>query len=574
MPGDNDNHMEPCFLRLSVRDGCLQVATGGRQAVSDHEGISIDVEKIYHRLCSNYTERLLEGFSELFDRNELLIFSNYGIDAKSVECDLLKGVYNRIAFDYLLTEEVVRQIRSLGLEYRRVAINSVEGLYGLKQKLLLLYLRPGQPGKFSDDLARLARKTGFILATCSALLVALVVSVYAVMLSMLRGEKTDLQGVTGRLFLLHSDMDNRVSHLMPELTAENNLTTVICLLGAGLKKPGTVSTGIANACIIRPWCRKRILSAIWTTIRAWPVYSRLLQRIATQFKYKPALFPLLTHSAMCLVRGQLHKLWVTNSLDSGTLKPVALGWSGWSDVTEFDLALQHRGVETVHHLHGIIGDPIGYWGVSSKCICKTQADIELLTATKAGYYGKIVATPCKPPARNITEAVNPAAKNTILVVTNLLHPANYRYRGIAESRELKLLEIAATSCNSDRELVWRPHPYERNNVNAFPRVAAVADRLGFKQDCETALSEQLDHAGIVLTMFSSVLSDIVMSGKVPYVFAGLPYEETPGWIGIDNELKFSNSDELKKMLEAGKYQSLAKEHFSRLYNLFCYSRAV
>ena len=75
-------------------------------------------------------------------------------------------------------------------------------------------------------------------------------------------------------------------------------------------------------------------------------------------------------------------------------------------------------------------------------------------------------------------------------------------------------------------------------------------------------------------MFSSVLSDIIMSGKVPYVYAGIPYEETPGWNGIDNELKFSSSDELSKMLEAGKYQSLASEHFSGLYHLFCYSRPV
>jgi hypothetical protein len=111
-------------------------------------------------------------------------------------------------------------------------------------------------------------------------------------------------------------------------------------------------------------------------------------------------------------------------------------------------------------------------------------------------------------------------------------------------------------------------------VNAFSRVAAAADKLGFKQDCETAFSEQLEHAGLVVTMFSSVLSDIIMSGKIPYVFAGLPYEETPGWNGIDTELKFSSSNELSEMLESGKYQSLAREHFSGLYNLFCYSRAV
>ena len=145
--------------------------------------------------------------------------------------------------------------------------------------------------------------------------------------------------------------------------------------------------------------------------------------------------------------------------------------------------------------------------------------------------------------------------------------------GIAESRESELLEIVAASCMPGWKLVWRPHPYERSNVNAYARVSAVADRLGFEQDCEIALFEQLEHSGIVITMFSSVLSDIIMSGKVPYVFAGLPCEETPGWNGIGNELKFSSSDELRQMLEVDTYRSLAREHFSGLYKLFCYSRS-
>lgn len=573
MPRDSDNHMEPYLLELLVQKDCLQVTAGDGLAVSSQEGDCIDVGKIYHRLCSNYTERLLEGFSGLFNRDELSIFSNYGIDARSVECDLLKGVYNRVAFDFLLTEEVVKQVRSLGLKYRRVSINGVDGIYGLKQRLLLLYLRSDLPRGFSDNLVLLARKAGFMLAVYSALFVGVVVSIYAVMMSMLRGEKTELEDVAGRLFLLHSDMDNRVSHLMPELTAENDLAVGVCLLGAGLKRPAPFIAGAANTCVVRPWRRNKILSAVLIAIRAWPAYSHLLQRIAAKFKYQPVLFPLLVHSAMCLVRGQLHKFWVTNSLYPGLLKPVALGWSGWSDVTEFDLALQHRGVATVHYLHGIIGDPIGYWGVSSKCICKTQADVELLTATRVGYYGEIVAAPCDPPARNIAEAANPGAIKTILVVTNLLHPANYRYRGIAESRESGLLEIVAASCMPGWKLVWRPHPYERSNVNAYARVSAVADRLGFEQDCEIALFEQLEQSGIVITMFSSVLSDIIMSGKVPYVFAGLPCEETPGWNGIGNELKFSSSDELRQMLEVDTYRSLAREHFSGLYKLFCYSRS-
>ena len=571
---DCENYAEPCLLKLSVKKGCLHVAAWNQQARDKEEGGSIDVGVIYRRLCSNYTERLLEEFSEIFDQDELSVFSGYGIDARSVECDLLKGVYNRVAFDYLLAEEVVKQVRSLGLYYRRVSVNELEGVYGLKSSLLLKYLSPGQPGKITDSFSRLARKAGFMATACSALLVAAVVSVYTVILSMYRGEKVDLDDATGQLFLLHSDMGNRVSHLLPELTSKNDCMRAICLLGAGISKPVPVPIDDVNVCVIRPWCRKKILQSVWVVIRAWPLYSRLLQRIAEKFKYQPVFFPLLVHSAMCLVRGQLHKSWVENSLHCTLPRPVVLGWSGWSDVTEFDLALQHRGVETVHFLHGLVGDPIGYWGVSSKCICKTQADVALLLATRTGYYGEIAAAPCKQPAGDLVVAVNSRSDDTVLVITNLIHPANYRYKGIAEGRELNLLEIVASSCAPDCALIWRPHPGERNNVSAFARVAAVAERLGFKQDCESALPEQLQHAGIVVSMFSSVLSDIIMSGKVPYVYAGIPYEETPGWNGINDELKFSSRDELSAMLEAGMYQSLADKYFPGLYDLFCYSNTV
>ena len=55
---------------------------------------------------------------------------------------------------------------------------------------------------------------------------------------------------------------------------------------------------------------------------------------------------------------------------------------------------------------------------------------------------------------------------------------------------------------------------------------------------------------------------------------GYPTRKHPVGTGIDNELKFSSSDELSKMLEAGKYQSLARKHFLGLYDLFCYSRSI
>jgi hypothetical protein len=205
-------------------------------------------------------------------------------------------------------------------------------------------------------------------------------------------------------------------------------------------------------------------------------------------------------------------------------------------------------------------------------VCKTRADVEWLNDLEIGYYGCIAGGGNCTAARADIPAMS-GKQGGILILTNLIHPANYRYHGIAGDRELELLEIVAESNTMDCLVTWRPHPCERDNRKEFARLAERADELNFRLDHSSGLQEQLQEASIVIAVFSSVLSDVVMSGKVPYVYSGVPYEGTPGWRGISSELKFVDSRGLSALLAPGRYEELRSKHHSRLYRLFCHAQA-
>lgn len=555
------------YLWLDINK--LYVEPSAESSVNDAV-ICIDVGDIYSRLCSSYTSRLLNKFTKILGKKDLGAFRKYGIDEKSVECDLLKGIFNRIAFDYLLADEVAREIKSHNLDYRKVVVGDIEGVCGLNKGLLLLYLKSGHLDGFSNKLRLAINVLRFRSSAYLSLITAIAVSLLAVLLSLVRTEKTGLQaGEADELYLVHSDLGNRASHLMSRISAGGDEKIYLCLLGPGLRRLRWNSETTDNIILVRPWDRSKTVSVIFKVIRVWPQYIRNIEKVIAELKYQPSVLQFMIHSATCLVRGQLHKHWVSKQFSSVPPRHVTIGWSGWSDVTEFDLALQRAGINTVHHLHGIIGDPIGYWGVSSKCICKTKADVELLKSLAVGYYSEIAAMDCKSISKMDNLPAGISEISSILILTNLAHPANYRYKGIAENRELQLLEVVAESNKMGWQMLWRPHPCERDNRQIFERLAARAGALGIKMDSSADIHDQLDKAGIVISVFSSVLSDVVMSGKVPLLYSGVPYESLPGWQSISADLKFSSSSELGGLLEPERYQELSGKHFHTLYNLFC-----
>lgn len=566
-----DNGMHE-FLCLDVDRNRLRVGPCDAFAVDGETVMRIDAGAIHGRLCSSYTSRLLEAFQDLYDRAELSIFERYGIDPRVVECDLLKGLYNRIAFDYLLTADIVHAIQAHMPEYWQVTVAGVEEVCGLRSRLLLNLLGMRQLG-IAGRIRRSYRRLRFLAFGYAALPVASAATLLGVLLSLARGEQTRLEaGQTAKLYLVHADMGNRARHLQPWTGSEHVGESIVCLLGSGMRGIARGDGSAGGTMFLRPWRRSKVLASILRVARMWPLYIHYVQRMMEKFDYLPPVFPLLIHSAMCLARGKLHREWVHANLPAVVPMRIVLGWSGWADVTEFDLALQHAGHTTVHYLHGLVGDPIGYWGVSSECACKTRVDVECLNSLDIGYYDWITCVgDCAPFSADVP--MGTGGRESILILTNLVHPANYRYRGIAGDRELQLLEIVAESNTTARQVTWRPHPCERDNHKEFGRLAKRAGELGFRVDSGSPLSEQLQEASFVISVFSSVLTDVVTSGKVPYVYSGVPYEDTPGWRGISTDLRFSNSRELSTLLEPGSYQELFDKHHHHLYDLFCQEQA-
>ena len=569
--GARDNRVYES-LRFDVYRGRLQVGPCNALAADGDAVMRVDAGAIHRRLCRAYTGRLLDGFRDLYDKTELSVFERYGIDSRVVECDLLKGLYNRIAFDYLLTDDIVHAIQTHTTEYRRVTVDAVDVVCGLRRQLLLNLLgmrRPGVVGR----IRRASRRLRFLAAGYMALPVAAAVTLLGVLLSIARGEQTRLEvGQTARMYLVHAGMGNRARHLDPWTSAERASENIVCLLGSGLRGTDWGDGAKGEPMFLRPWRRSKVLASILRVARMWPLYIHYVQRMMEKFDYLPSVFPLLTHSAMCLARGKLHREWVHANLSAVVPMRIVLGWSGWADVTEFDLALQHTGHTTVHYLHGLVGDPVGYWGVSSECVCKTRVDVEWLSLLDIGHYNRITCGgDCAPFSAGVP--MGTGGRESILILTNLVHPANYRYRGIAGDRELQLLEIVAESNTTARQVTWRPHPCEQENHKEFGRLAKRAGELGFRVDSGSPLSEQLQEASFVISVFSSVLTDVVMSGKVPYVYSGVPYEDTPGWRGISTDLRFSNSRELSTLLDPSSCRELFDKHHHHLYDLFCQEQA-
>jgi hypothetical protein len=367
------------------------------------------------------------------------------------------------------------------------------------------------------------------------------------------------------LYLVHEKLDNRARSLIGACRPEPAVPVSVCLLGTGLKNANRLSLRGRSDHLVRPWRRRAVLKSAKDVWSIWPDYMSYVTAIAAGFSYRLTVVPLLFQSALCMIRGRLHKYWVDSGACPSGAAEARIDWTGWSDVTQFDLALQATGTNTSHYVHGLIGDAFGYWGASSRCVCKTKADAELMAELGIGRYRQISYRADSAP---IAFGQLPP-EGAILLVTNLLHPANVRYRRIAESAQRAMFEILAEANTGRFRVVWRPHPAERGNKQLFPKFERLARALGFEIVGDEPLIRQIESSAYIVTSFSSVITDVVGAGRLPYLFAAVPWEDTPAWRCIPARLKFSDSSQLKHMLEPEFYRALCRADNTSLTDLLC-----
>jgi hypothetical protein len=97
-------------------------------------------------------------------------------------------------------------------------------------------------------------------------------------------------------------------------------------------------------------------------------------------------------------------------------------------------------------------------------------------------------------------------------------------------------------------LTWRPHPRE-SSVSDFRKFKRVAEQLGFQVDNTCLLADQVGSHRYVVTTFSGSIGEVAAAGKVPAIFAGLPYEIEGHWGLLSESLKFRTARELDSVLK-------------------------
>ena len=284
-------------------------------------------------------------------------------------------------------------------------------------------------------------------------------------------------------------------------------------------------------------------AATWRVLRRWPALIRLHQRAASDLDIpiEPAL---LMQTAAWLCRGLVHAHWLrAANLTSARQTLGIFGLIAHADSRLVDLVLRQRGVTTVHWLHGIVEDSLHYRANATVCLCQTPGDAAL--RTQHGNYQSCIAPPRPAESALTPPAISPPGEG-LLVVTNLIHPDNRFIRAGAPEALAKLLQLVADHAGRKKitPLTWRPHPRESASAE-FSRFKDMAEQLGYQVDNSIPMAEQVRVHRLVLTTFSGSIGDVAAAGRVPLVYAGLPYEKTGHWSMLPTGLAFSTESELE-----------------------------
>ncbi|MBI5960300.1 MAG: hypothetical protein HY866_16285 [Chloroflexi bacterium] len=406
----------------------------------------------------------------------------------------------------------------------------------------------------------------------------LAISGIGVLLSILRrenfGRKQDIQ-ITAETFVLFPSWRNDTKHAWRYLhhsTAETDSPSTLFLTGHPITKqpprklPAEMETKTRAYRTWRPsdyGAVCLVLGKSWSTI--WKLLSTVFEDMQSPLssRIKGGM-----KAAYMLSAGLLRQKWVEHSTFSGT-GVIIFGYSPQTapDIM-FDLALQKKGFTTIHWLHGVVAEVLGYRGYSSICLCRTLADADEMR--KLGTYGRCDVTQFGETSGKQPDSValSDKPKGTV-VITNFIHPYPFYTNEDALKYLFSLLETVAAVAADHKTmapLIWRPHPH-----SSHPRLRKLmlqatekAQGLGFKVDNTSPLQFQINQSRFLICTYSTTLIDVIESGFVPALFTLNPIEEVCIWDVIPDSLKFQNSGELRDVLAVLENPVFVKEIHARL----------
>lgn len=318
------------------------------------------------------------------------------------------------------------------------------------------------------------------------------------------------------VFSLHGEDTTRTRHLRKALAEYDASIKPILLLGrpsssvceaARMLDPnGTIS----GARYIRPL-------DVASAIRALPCTLRLLVRGVSESRRYRGIVGLRDRVAIAfrIALGTVHARWWSALPSSPAIKDALFAHTGNADTSLLELAMQARGIRTIHLVHGTnIG--WAFAGLSDIALFQCGADARLGASLPA--YGRCVHLPLAQPAASQGNG----DWALLTSYTHLQHPA-FAELGSAPDRDvIEWVRAAAQELGQDPARVfWRPHP-QIDSVPAIhrERLETAIAQAGFTRWPREQPYETLGDFSVVVTTPSTALTDGLRLGQ-PVIVASL-----------------------------------------------------
>ena len=242
------------------------------------------------------------------------------------------------------------------------------------------------------------------------------------------------------------------------------------------------------------------------------------KKLASEFfrlGYVPAFTSILS-SLYRLYHGHASGYWARLNFPAGSSCKVWLCHTGLGDTSLLEKVLQHRGVTTLHWVHGV-SDGLNFTGVSSIGYFRTLHDVEW--HQKLGGYAQCLM---QPPTTGKPLSYEKVSKSNFLLCSSYAHPMNLGFRCEGVKYEVEALEIfaeAARLLSGDQpfNMRWKPHPVFYT-LPEFQRETLIdkAKSLGFSLQAQsTSLYDLLSDVLYVAATTSTIVFDISDAGRSP-----------------------------------------------------------
>jgi|GEM_PF-2933163 hypothetical protein len=312
-------------------------------------------------------------------------------------------------------------------------------------------------------------------------------------------------------------------------------------------RPRAAQDGRVVEC--RPWCWHDIPAATRRYATAAPHVRSLLVR-AWPFHRPRTWVRCMVRSCRNLARG----CWVAETSAALDLpRTVRCVFSLLKlDAAILEQALRSRGISTIHWLHGTVEMRHHFAGFADWCVAMTPADADVRRTF--GFYRNVTV----PDTTNRLEYEEGSTTGGILLLTNLLHTSHRLPETLRLESLKRLLKVMR---KTGEAVTWRPHPVERASPR-FAEFATMAGAAGIVISSGGPLSHEIQTHRWNVCTFSGVIGDVLAQGRLPFVWAEVPYERIGLWAAIPPEVEFRDILQWERIRDLSVREK--KDIFSRM----------